>query len=228
MDDHNSLGPDESPSCPAGEVGCFLCSPDHRLIYWRSANFIALSGLGPVTPGYSLISTAAHTKSMADVDSRHTLERADALRLIRNRLSRVYKGPCLVTEHGRVPLCRDEDDQQHDAHCFHAHFLVFPCAPDISSLVATYFAHVHKFQKLDDAMEHAAAFSGYVLISPRVDEFSIFTGPLNLPRQLARKLVAHAIGRPDLANWRSQPNWDATIHTALSLIENFRGVRNAE
>ena len=46
---------------------CFLCDVRADLTYWSSDHFVALVGLGPLVPDYSLIASKYHTKSMADV-----------------------------------------------------------------------------------------------------------------------------------------------------------------
>lgn len=134
---------------------CFLCAPNARLVFWTGASFLAMAGLGPVTDGYSLIGTRDHVKSMADVDDRDSEGRDDALAMVRRNLSRLFGEPCLITEHGRVPVCKDNDHHRHDAHCFHAHFLAFPQAPDVSKHARSYFRTHRAFDQPRAALAYA-------------------------------------------------------------------------
>jgi hypothetical protein len=110
-----------------------------------------------------------------------------------------------------------EDDKDHDAHCYHAHFLVFPGTHDVSEMARTYFAKVETFDELDAALSDAARYEEYVLISPTPERFNVFSGPLNLPRQLARFLVAHDANTLHLADWRGHPNRDRAVTIAANL-----------
>jgi hypothetical protein len=72
-------------------------------------------------------------------------------------------GTCLITEHGRMAVCATDE---HDHHCFHAHFLVFPGTGDISPLASSYFAKAVEFSTLETALASAALHPEYLLTSP--------------------------------------------------------------
>ena len=170
---------------------CFLCDPPHDLVFFDREGFVALSGLGPIVDGYSLIAAKAHVTSMADVPAELQSERDAFVNAVRARLSNQY-GSCLITEHGRMGICVD-DTEGLDAHCLHAHFLVFPGASDISEPARSYFRNRETFSDLATALSQARHCEEYVLVSPTPEQVSIFSKPLNIPRQLARYLVAHDI-----------------------------------
>jgi len=196
---------------------CFLCSPERALIFLETENFLALAGLGPVVDGYSVIAAKSHTKSMADVPSNLASERNAFIAKVRTRLTELY-GDCLITEHGRMVLCANGE---HDHHCFHAHFLVFPGAADIAAIAETYFAHSQKFDNLEAALEYGATREEYFLVSPDPRTFIVFSTPLNAPRQLARFLVAWKSENTQLADWRSWPQRDRALAIAISLRDTF-------
>lgn len=183
---------------------CFLCDPDHELLCWQGASFNVVAGLGPVVDGFCLVSTNEHIPSMADVGTALATTRDSTIASIRKAVTHRF-GSCLVTEHGRVPVCR-EDGDQHSAHCFHAHFLLFPGADDITPAALSYYRHSKEFESGADAMHYASSASNYLYISPTDLEHLVLTGPLNAPRQLARTLVALTTGRIDLADWQMSPN----------------------
>jgi hypothetical protein len=176
---------------------CFLCQVPAELSFWFSENFVALVGLGPLVQDYSLIAAQAHVKSMADVPLPVRDEQNRFLAAVRAELEARH-GTCLVTEHGRMAVCVDHE---HDSHCFHAHLLAFPGVDDISDLAESYFSSLEKFKTLGAALEYAGTLDEYLFVSPKSDQFNIFAGPLNVPRQLARYLV----GCPPIFSIASTP-----------------------
>src|SRR6266571_3809628 len=139
---------------PDDQHSCFLCEPARKLVFFESPAFFALAGLGPVTDGYSVFATKEHVKSMADLPGLLRSQRDALVESVRGRLANRYSG-CLITEHGRMAVCT-EDSHDHDPHCYHAHFLIFPGAQDVSSAARSYFSKMQSFRELGSAMSHAA------------------------------------------------------------------------
>ncbi|MCP2214400.1 hypothetical protein [Bradyrhizobium diazoefficiens] len=198
---------------------CFLCDTSTDLTYLTSDNFVALVGLGPLVQDYSVIASKAHSKSMADVSQALWDERRDFVTAIRDELERQH-GSCVITEHGRMAVC---DDYEHDTHCFHAHFLVFPGSQDISGQATSYFSSVQSFDDLDSSLKHAGELEEYLLVSPRPDRFNIFAGPLHVPRQLARYLVGWQTGNAHMADWKARPDRVQAQSMARRLRSTFGG-----
>jgi len=196
---------------------CFLCDVPADLTFWSSDHFVALVGLGPLVPDYSLIASKYHTKSMADVPPSIRVEQLAFLSSVRTELERRH-GTCLVTEHGRMAVCTD---YEHDTHCFHAHFLAFPGVGDIADLAMSYFSTVQHFDDFDKSLRHAATLEEYLFVSPRSDEFHIFAGPLNIPRQLARYLVGWRKGCAHKADWKAWPEREQAESMARGLRSTF-------
>jgi diadenosine tetraphosphate (Ap4A) HIT family hydrolase len=202
-----------------GVSNCFLCAPPRDLVFYECAEFFVLAGLGPVVEGYSVIGAKEHVRSMADMPMQQQGKRDEFVRMLRDRLSTRY-GRCVVTEHGRMAVCVDESGD-HEAHCFHAHFLVFPGARDISDRARSYFLRSVTFGTLRAAMSYAAGCDEYLLVSPTSDSFNIFSGPVHLPRQLARILVAHDAKALHLADWREHPDRERARKFACDLKSLF-------
>ena len=79
--------------------------------------------LGPVVDNYCVVSSRRHISSFADLI---VAEPAAIEEIIKYRsILEQRLGPILMTEHGRVPVCR-EDEDEHERHCYHAHALLFP------------------------------------------------------------------------------------------------------
>ena len=201
------------------KTGCFLCEVPLDIMYAESETAIALCGLGPLVPGYTVVGTKAHVASAADVSSQYPefLEFAEG---VRSFLVKHY-GSCLVTEHGRMPACVGPAGEP-DTHCFHAHFLMFPGVPLVSESARPYFASRQTFSNVREALESALGVAEYFLISPDADEASILTRPGRLIPQFARMLVAKATGHPELTNWRKAPLRDQCISMATQLRALWR------
>jgi hypothetical protein len=201
------------------ETICFLCEVPQDLMYAESETAIALCGLGPLLPGYTVVGAKAHVASAADISSRDTqfLQFAEA---VRSFLVKRY-GSCLVTEHGRMPACVGPAGEP-DTHCFHAHFLMFPGAPPVSDNARSYFASCQTFSSAREALESTQRAAEYFLISPSADIASILTRPGRLIPQFARMLVAQSTGHPDLANWRKAPLRDQCVSMATLLRSLWR------
>lgn len=199
---------------------CFLCRPGEHLVYAQDENCIALCGLGPIVPGYSVVGTKAHLASAADA-----IETVPSLikfaEDVRSALAAKYD-TCLVTEHGRVPVCTDAFGNS-DPHCYHAHFLLFPGVPDLSNGAAPYFAATQEAFCMKDALKIGLGLKEYFLLSPNSGSFYVMSRPTRLVRQFARLLVADSVSTPELADWRNHPREDAAAATALELRCLFNG-----
>lgn len=207
------------------EDGCFLCAPEDALIYWREKHVFAMAGLGPVVEGYSVVAHEGHIPSMADVPQTDVECTAAIVAKIRRELTARYRS-CVITEHGRFPICDGEVAGYDDPHCYHAHFLVFPGAPNPVSYVRSYFREAAEFTDLQAALEHAHGDEEYFLFSPSRGSFFVMTGGLNLPRQFARCVIAISMGRPELADWRRTPNRDDALNIASHFRDNLSQVRS--
>jgi hypothetical protein len=124
---------------------------------------------------------------------------------VRNLLSDRF-GSCLLTEHGRMPVCHGVVGAA-ERHCFHAHFLLFPSAPSILGLAVPYFASVTQHTDLRSALLEAARTNQeYFLVSPTPDQVFVMQRPIRMMRQFSRCLVAAAVGRPSHADWQAKPD----------------------
>lgn len=180
----------------AGE--CFLCQPDSRLVYLRNPAGTALCGLGPLTPGYTVVGAASHVRSSADslASSRAFVDFAVGVREV---LAKRFGG-CLLTEHGRMPVCHGRVGIA-EGHCYHAHFLLFPSAPPILGLAVPYFSAVSEHRDLFSALEAAAQSNEeYFLVSPSAAQVVLMKRPVRMMRQFSRCLVAAALGRAEDAD----------------------------
>jgi hypothetical protein len=173
-----------------------------------------MAGLGPVVENYCVISSIGHFKSFADLLIARPLAIHELLNA-REKLETIV-GPILLTEHGRVPICR-EDGDVYDQHCHHAHGLVFPTTVSIANIAAAYYQSLSSFDTIWDALEFAVSTTEYMLISETSERYLVLSGTLGAPRQLARSLVAHEMGNIGLADWHINPNYEGSLANAERL-----------
>ena len=202
---------------------CFLCAPDPKLLVASHSSVFSMVGLGPITDRYFIVATTSHSPSFADAvkTSPRTINH---LLQSRTDLS-LANQPLLFTEHGRVPVCRDDDDQ-HEPHCFHAHMLAFELDNTRILDIATYFRRSAEFSTLAAALSYSATQEQYFLYSPDSLLYVIYSEPLNVPRQFFRLLVARAHREPAHADWRNYPRPNEA--TAMAERERHRFVSKNE
>ena len=190
---------------------CFLCQPNQDLVVATYGNVFSMVGLGPITERYLMIAAKDHVQSFADFFLN---EPEIAGEIEKTRAVLEYgREPLLMTEHGRVPACLDDKDE-HDAHCFHAHVLLFQSTKDIEEVASGYFMKREVFGCLSDALAYAAECQNYHLLSPNSNRFVVLTGALNVPRQFFRQLVAIEEDQPELADWRHRPHVERALANA--------------
>lgn len=193
---------------------CFLCAPDPDLIVAFANSVFCMVGLGPLTDTYAMLVAREHTPSLADL-ARANPDAIGAIEKLRMELENV-RGPLLMTEHGRVPVCRHDGDH-HEAHCFHAHALLFSLKRSILDRARPYYGSFAQFADLTSALAYADDTDAYLLVSETGGDYAILSRPLNAPRQLARTLVSIESGTSELSDWRMQPRKDEAIARAHSL-----------
>jgi hypothetical protein len=192
---------------------CFLCRPDPRLVFRQGAAGLALAGLGPISPGYSVVGTTQHVHSLADLAAPKLRDFLYFAEEIRETLTARY-GSCLLAEHGNSPLC--EFDSSRDKHCFHPHFLLFPGAQDVAGLIEQEAGRLQQFNTLAGAVAAGAGRREYLLVSSSPTQFSVLVPDRMLPSQFARALVAGQSGCPELVSWRNTPNYARALENAAA------------
>jgi len=188
---------------------CFLCVPDKELVVAEGKDLVALVGLGPLTKHYYVIGTKQHSQSFADVDNPQSV--LSELNQIRRTLSGDRK-VLLMTENGRVPVCRS-DGSEHELHCFHAHALLFD-SPNILHLARNYFGQESSFENIQSAYNFARTQEPFHMVSTSETEYTVYTQSLNVPRQLFRYLVAHETDELGFEDWQSNPHYDEATERA--------------
>lgn len=171
-------------------------------MYLREGAFFAMLGWGPLMEGYSLIAARQHIPSMFDLDEAAAVELMEFTALVRERLEQRYPAAS-ITEHGRVAPCVHAPTAAHEAHCLHAHRLVFPGVASVD-LTGDVF-DVEGFEHFSAARRAFRSPGQYLYAEAPDGRCQVAAAPRRLPRQLLRTVVAREL-RPDVsADWRSHP-----------------------
>ena len=188
-------------------ASCFLCSPDNNLVYSASPNFYVMLGLGPIVEGYSIVATRAHLASMLDIPDAIVDEYNNFIHGICERLNKVY-GSCIITEHGRVPACDFYDMGGQDAHCYHAHQLIFPVDLDLVPVLQSNFGNrVRQFKDFRHARQVIKPGIEYLYFEKADGSCVVVTPRVKFIRQFFRTLVADTTGHSERASWLTFPGW---------------------
>jgi hypothetical protein len=161
-------------------------------------------GIGPIMEGYSIIATKEHVPSMFDLKPSQLQDFVEYRKTVSGILSNIY-GPLVITEHGRV-TASDFYNPDRDAHCYHAHQLVFPVAVDLApDLKALYGGNLFQYEEFSEAYD-AHRKAGEYLYYEFGDGCCVVEN-IEYPRQFFRKLIAEKIGVPHRADWSRWKGW---------------------
>lgn len=172
-----------------------------RRVACETAHFAALPSLGPIVPGHTLLCTREHFKSFAEVGvlGENICGEMGMLSLQLGRvLERIYGGSVHRFEHGsgrgstRV-LCTVE----------HAHIHLIPTAVDLWSTLG----RCQEWERIEvgAASLYARVRDGEYLYYESPEGWAAIAMSGEFESQYLRRIVARAIGVPELWNWRANP-----------------------
>lgn len=175
-------------------------------------------GLGPIVEGYSLIATTYHFPSMIDLPLGEIESLIDFTAHVRNLLMKPF-GNAVITEHGRVAPCIDKNKDKQEAHCFHAHRLVFPTEVDFTNVFEEHNLEVQEYSTFLECKQKFEWKGEYLYYERPDGSCLIAPAPMKLARQFFRYKIADAIGHPELASWKDYPMLKVVERAKVKLIE---------
>ena len=201
------------------EISCFLCEPEMNLVVSQNTHYFTMLGLGPIVEGYALIASVKHTRSLLDIPRDQAEKYQEYKEYTRSLLEPIF-GNCIITEHGRVPPCVSPIKDVHDAHCFHAHSLLFPVTPSFDHPFDDRGLDIHEYSNYLQAHSEFMSSNEY-LYYERADGSCVIASPkIRMQRQYFRYKIADSIGHPKLADWREYPRIPVVVSALLKLQKN--------
>jgi nucleoside 2-deoxyribosyltransferase/diadenosine tetraphosphate (Ap4A) HIT family hydrolase len=192
------------------------CYPENTVLH-SSANFVTIPALGSLIPGYLLMVSRKHIRSIATLSN-------DELDNLEQELSELldYLQPIstrwVIFEHGS-----SRSYTQSNSCCIdHFHLHLLPLEEGKSHLLMEYIskdlsskAVVNSFKDLPNYLRVNT--DSYILIKSTAGFINVFSGS-NLPSQYIRRLIANIYGLGDTWNWRTETHSN-NIKTTLELFK---------
>lgn len=188
-------------------MNCLFCSlpeisnpsnPEDEIID-ESENFYAKAALGHFVFGYTLIISKEHFHSFAYLPEQLFPE-VEAFRdRVLDKLHNLCQHPISIMEHGALNRC------QPGGSCIdHAHLHLIPLAADLFPILSDKFS----FDELGGFIEvrrFKEAQTSYLFYQR--EELRSYAVKLSqeVPSQLLRRIACHALGTPELWDWRASP-----------------------
>ncbi|HVR06485.1 MAG TPA: hypothetical protein VMW75_00430, partial [Thermoanaerobaculia bacterium] len=167
----------------------------------ETAHFAALPSLGPLVPGHTLLCTKEHLRSFAEVGvlGDTICGELETLRLrLGSALEEIYGAPVHGFEHGngrgsaRV-LCTVE----------HAHIHLIPTAVHLWEALST--CQDWKYFEIGGDSLYSHVRDGEYLYYESPERWAAIATAGEFESQYLRRIVAQAVGVPELWNWRANP-----------------------
>lgn len=180
----------------------------------ESDRFVVWPSVGALVPGWLLIVPKQHELNLAGLPPEAMAELAGlrdrAVRYLRQRV-----GPVVQFEHGpaRIGL---------SAGCGvdHAHLHVVPTDVDLLTGAMAFRPDLRWDAVPSLAAARPAVMGGlsYLFLRDQADRGWLTCGP-DLPSQFFRRLIAHAVGKPEQHDWKSFP-CPGNIEETVGLFED--------
>ena len=184
-------------------------APFSRILY-ETPKWVVVPTIGPLVTGHILIVSRDHADSILATTKEEIIELEFVLIECVTKLSRLYKSPCALFEHGTDSALPNLSGACID----HAHLHVLPCKEDFAAYVRGEFQNW-----LSDAPLHALHDRGlmgsYLLVGSTLEKprFWFHKCSEPTPSQCLRMFGARLIGTKGSWNWRDNPNGPDFIQT---------------
>jgi diadenosine tetraphosphate (Ap4A) HIT family hydrolase len=181
-------------------AGMLTGQPYVRRVILESASFVLLPSLGPLAPGHVLLCPRRHVKSLAALGSERDEEYEAVYRQTVHLLESIYGGYVHLFEHGMAARgTRTVCTVDHA----HLHFVPLPRPLEASMILNGWVAYDGSLAEL----RHATRGEAYVSFESPVGVRGILPDEAGrIESQLMRKIIAKALGKERIWNWRDYPN----------------------
>ncbi|HYA23813.1 MAG TPA: hypothetical protein VEF05_06610 [Terriglobales bacterium] len=188
-------------------MDCLFCSipeisnpanPEDEIID-ESENFYAKAALGHFVFGYTLIISKEHFSSFAYVPEDLFPELEAFRDHVLDKLHNICQHPITMLEHGAINRC-----QRGGACIDHAHLHLMPLAVDLYPILSERFSfgELGSLSELPRLKDEQIPYLYYHREGLRSHAVQLSQ---DVPSQLLRRIACHALGTPELWDWRDTP-----------------------
>lgn len=178
-------------------------------------NFVALSGLGSLVPGYVLIFSKSHINNMGQLSMSQLNELEKFINHVKKIVSYNFSVTTVVFEHG------DSSECSVNGSCIdHAHMHICPTTADFNLLPDTF--SVNKIYSYSDLHRWEGLRNGYLFYESLKGELLVYQNNVKLESQFLRKLWAKTLSLDNEWDWALFPK----INNILKTIEVFSGYKS--
>jgi diadenosine tetraphosphate (Ap4A) HIT family hydrolase len=188
-------------------MDCLFCSiqeisnssnPEDEILD-ESENFYAKAALGHFVFGYTLIISKDHFPSFAYLPE-HLFPELETFRdNVLDKLHNLCQDPVTTMEHGAISRC-----QRGGACIDHAHLHLMPLAVDLYPILSGKFSFV-ELGSISELRHFKDARTTYLYHQREGLRGNSVKLSQDVPSQLLRRIACHALGQPELWDWRDTP-----------------------
>jgi len=188
-------------------MDCLFCSiqdisnpsnPEDEIID-ESENFYAKAALGHFVFGYTLIISKEHFHSFAYLPEQLFPELEAFRDMVLDKLHNLCQHPISIMEHGALNRC------QRGGSCIdHAHLHLMSLAADLYPILSEKFS-VDELGAISEVRRFKEAQTSYIFYQREGLRSHAVNLSQEVPSQLLRRIACHALGTPELWDWRTTP-----------------------
>lgn len=166
-------------------------------IIWENRDFLLLPTIGCLRPGYCLLMPVDHVMSFAKLSEATLSESECLIEKHRSTLKGVF-GKTIIAEHGPGSYCR-----KGASCCDHAHLHLIPVQDQLRKVCRIYEeiggppTVLKSFTSIKDYADDP-----YLLLSPEVGVYWVWTNTDDFRSQFVRWVVARVSGIEEQYDWR--------------------------
>lgn len=209
------------------ERGCFLCTPEPWRVLLEGEFTRVIAGLGPLQPGYVLLSPKEHINTAAQLPQPVLAEFLAVAKLIEEALAHQYGAGYTAYEHGKLGACRPlELTGDLSSFCHHCHRCFIPSATNAFDIIRPFFRNVHRLHDPHDITTFKS--TPYVFYetgrTAASHERWLFTNDIGIPSQFMRQILTNALKTGRHYSWASDPRYPEMVATIVALRPMFAGL----
>lgn len=209
---------------------CFLCEPEPWRTVYLGRDFRVVAGVGPLCPGYVLLSPRKHIHTAADLSGESLFEFLATADILTSILEHHYGPGYTAYEHGQLGACRPREFQEDfRTYCHHCHRVFIPHVTGCENEIHRWFDRCTKLASPADICRlQGQAYVFYETGSlGDVRVRCIFTEERGVSSQFMRRILAPHLSGSRYWSWAHDLGLPEMIETVSQLRGDFLGLNHA-